>query len=132
MDKEVPPDEHPDEITEDSIQIPLTNEQKNMETHNEKETSNTFNSNDTRTIISGDKKSVKWWVWAILVCALLAVSSAASALRKLENVPPLMKASWRLQCTSLILFVGFVYHFYMLMRSVDGHANEEFSPVVRK
>ncbi|KYR00567.1 hypothetical protein DLAC_02584 [Tieghemostelium lacteum] len=48
------------------------------------------------------------WVWMVLVFALFTMSSAGSVLMMI-NVPPLLKASWRLQSTSLFLFFGLFY-----------------------
>ena len=43
--------------------------------------------------------------------ALLAVSSAGVVLQSMSDVPPLLRASWRMQGTALILLPGFVYQF---------------------
>jgi drug/metabolite transporter (DMT)-like permease len=67
----------------------------------------------------------KWWVWVVLISALFGVSSAAAALRLMERVPPLMKACWRLQTTSYLLFIGFLYDLYKLLFSTKHLNNED-------
>eukprot|EP00164_Ancoracysta_twista_P006496 GFYU01009049.1.p1 GENE.GFYU01009049.1~~GFYU01009049.1.p1 ORF type:complete len:428 (-),score=61.08 GFYU01009049.1:146-1429(-) len=44
-----------------------------------------------------------WWGWFILFGALLAVSSAGPVFKAVNGVPAIMRASWRMQVTSLIL-----------------------------
>ena len=48
--------------------------------------------------------------------ALLAVSSAGVVLQSMSEVPPLLRASWRMQGTALILLPGFVYQFMRMDR----------------
>jgi drug/metabolite transporter (DMT)-like permease len=48
------------------------------------------------------KQATPLWVWGLLVAAIIAVSSAGAILQHLQ-IPPLLKASWRLQSTALIL-----------------------------
>ena len=43
------------------------------------------------------------WVWGLLIAAVLGVSSAGTLLQQID-LDPLLKASWRLQLTSLVLF----------------------------
>ena len=40
-------------------------------------------------------------VWGLLVAGVLGVSSAGAILSSLDDIPPLMRASWRLQITVL-------------------------------
>ena len=42
-------------------------------------------------------------VWGLLVAGVLGVSSAGAILSNLDEIPPLMRASWRLQITVLML-----------------------------
>ena len=49
------------------------------------------------------------WVWGLLVAAVLGVSSAGALFQHVDAVPPLLRASWRLQLTSLVLFPLFMY-----------------------
>lgn len=49
--------------------------------------------------------------WALLGVALLAVSSAGVVLQAMSEVPPLLRASWRMQGTALVLLPGFIYQF---------------------
>ena len=48
------------------------------------------------------KQATPLWVWGLLVAAIIGVSSAGAILQHLQ-IPPLLKASWRLQSTALIL-----------------------------
>jgi hypothetical protein len=98
---------------------------------------------------------VKWWVWVILISALLAVSSAgivylffkkipsflekitnklifsiAAALKAL-NVPPLLKASWRLQATSLLVTIGYSYQLYKLLTTNAITQTNDYSPEIK-
>jgi len=56
------------------------------------------------------------FAWALLGVALLAVSSAGVVLQSMSEVPPLLRASWRMQGTALILLPGFVYQFTKMDR----------------
>lgn len=42
-------------------------------------------------------------VWGLLIVSVLGVSSAGAILSHLDDIPPLMRASWRLQITVLML-----------------------------
>ena len=48
--------------------------------------------------------SVPFHAWMVLAAAVVAVSSAGAVLQSIDNVPPLLRMSWRLQATSLVLF----------------------------
>ena len=50
-----------------------------------------------------------WFVWVILVLALFAVSSAGAVFRTMTDIPPILKAAWRLQATTIVLIPGFLY-----------------------
>ena len=43
------------------------------------------------------------WVWMLLIAAVFGVSSAGALFQQVDDVPPLLRASWRLQLTSLVL-----------------------------
>jgi len=47
--------------------------------------------------------------YALLAVALVAVSSAGAVLQQMDGVPPLLKASWRMYGTSIVLIPGFIY-----------------------
>ncbi|MEC7720796.1 MAG: hypothetical protein VYC60_02740 [Candidatus Thermoplasmatota archaeon] len=51
------------------------------------------------------------FAWGILFVALIAVSSAGIVLQSMSEVPPLLRASWRMQGTALILLPGFIYQY---------------------
>ena len=48
------------------------------------------------------------WVWVLLVAAVFGVSSAGALFQSVEDVPPLLQASWRLQLTAIVLFPFFL------------------------
>jgi len=48
------------------------------------------------------------WVWGLLVAAVLGVSSAGALFQHVDAVPPLLRASWRLQLTALVLLPLFL------------------------
>ena len=48
------------------------------------------------------------WVWGLLVAAVFGVSSAGALFQSVDTVPPLLRASWRLQLTALVLFPLFL------------------------
>lgn len=43
------------------------------------------------------------WVWFLLVAAVCGVSSAGALFQHVDEVPPVLRASWRLQLTALVL-----------------------------
>lgn len=49
------------------------------------------------------------WVWGLLVAAVFGVSSAGALFQHVDAVPPLLRASWRLQLTSIVLLPLFLY-----------------------
>ncbi len=49
--------------------------------------------------------------WTILIIALFAVSSAGTILQSMEEIPPFLRASWRMQGTALLLLPLFIYQF---------------------
>jgi drug/metabolite transporter (DMT)-like permease len=53
--------------------------------------------------------STPGWVWGLLVAAVVGVSSAGALFQHVDAVPPLLRASWRLQLTSLVLLPFFFY-----------------------
>jgi drug/metabolite transporter (DMT)-like permease len=56
--------------------------------------------------------------WALLFVALFAVSSAGAVLQSMTEVPPILRASWRMQGTALILLPGFIYQLYNTERTI--------------
>ena len=50
-----------------------------------------------------------FWVWGLLVAAVCGVSSAGALFQHVDSVPPLLRASWRLQLTSVVLAPFFVF-----------------------
>ena len=56
--------------------------------------------------------------WVLLFVALFAVSSAGAVLQSMTEVPPILRASWRMQGTALILLPGFIYQLYNTDRSI--------------
>ena len=62
------------------------------------------------------------WVWGLLAAAVLGVSSAGALFQHVDAIPPLLRASWRLQLTSLVLLPLFLYQW----RSVEEQVKEPF------
>jgi|TARA_B110000263_G_scaffold52091_1_gene43598 drug/metabolite transporter (DMT)-like permease len=60
--------------------------------------------------MNGEKKQ-PFLAWALLILALFAVSSAGTILQSMEGIPPFLRASWRMQGTSLILFPLFIMQY---------------------
>ena len=54
--------------------------------------------------------------WLLLSIAVLAVSSAGVVLQEMSQVPPLLRASWRMQGTALVLLPGFCYQLSRMER----------------
>jgi drug/metabolite transporter (DMT)-like permease len=50
-----------------------------------------------------------FFAWPMLFVALFAVSSAGTILQSMEEIPPFLRASWRMQGTSIILFPLFIF-----------------------
>ncbi|MBN29708.1 MAG: hypothetical protein CMB34_03480 [Euryarchaeota archaeon] len=48
------------------------------------------------------------WVWGLLVAAVFGVSSAGALFQSVDTVPPLLRASWRLQLTAIVLLPLFL------------------------
>ena len=63
------------------------------------------------------------WVWGLLAAAVVGVSSAGALFQHVDAVPPLLRASWRLQLTSVVLLPFFL----MQWRTVEGHVREDYS-----
>lgn len=49
------------------------------------------------------------WVWGLLAGAVIGVSSAGALFQHVDVIPPLLRASWRLQLTSLVLLPLFIH-----------------------
>ena len=62
--------------------------------------------------------SVPRSAWLLLLVALFAVSSAGAVLQSMTEIPPILRASWRMQGTALILLPGFIFQLYNLDRSI--------------
>ena len=76
-----------------------------------------------------DKKTTPIWVWGLLVAALTGVSSAGAILQHLDSVPPLLRASWRLQTTAVILAPLAIWQW----RTMDHELRKRvFSPQAQK
>ena len=60
-----------------------------------------------------DPKAPPAAAWLTLSVAVLAVSSAGIVLQEMSEVPPLLRASWRMQGTALVLLPGFLYQAYI-------------------
>ena len=56
-----------------------------------------------------ESSKAPFWVWGLLVAAVCGVSSAGALFQHVDTVPPLLRASWRLQLTSIVLAPLFIY-----------------------
>ena len=59
--------------------------------------------------MSKSDKNIPRGAWLLLFVALFAVSSAGAVLQSMGEIPPILRASWRMQGTALILLPGFIY-----------------------
>ena len=62
------------------------------------------------------------WVWGLLVAAVIGVSSAGALFQHVDAIPPLLRASWRLQLTSLVLLPMFLVQ----LRNMDEHVSSQY------
>ena len=69
-------------------------------------------------MLQSDNNNVPRWAWLLLFVALFAVSSAGAVLQSMSEIPPILRASWRMQGTALILLPGFIYQLYFLDREM--------------
>ena len=75
----------------------------------------------------GDAKEPPAAAWLILSVAVIAVSSAGIVLQQMSEVPPKLRASWRMQGTALILLPGFLYQ---LSRNSDFELNRNDAQLI--
>ena len=75
----------------------------------------------------GDAKEPPAAAWLILSVAVIAVSSAGIVLQQMSEVPPILRASWRMQGTALILLPGFLYQLY---RNSDFELNRNDAQLI--
>ena len=54
------------------------------------------------------------FAWLILATSVIAVSSAGAVFQLINEVDPILRASWRLQATALILLPPFIFQFVNL------------------
>ena len=66
--------------------------------------------------MSKSDKNIPRGAWLLLFVALFAVSSAGAVLQSMGEIPPILRASWRMQGTALILLPGFIYQLNSLDR----------------
>ena len=69
-----------------------------------------------------NQPSTPAWVWGLLVGAVIGVSSAGALFQHVDAVPPLLRASWRLQLTSIVLAPLALWQW----RSTDEHIKEQY------
>lgn len=62
-------------------------------------------------------------VWGLLVAGVLGVSSAGAILSHVDAIPPLMRASWRLQITVLMLLPFAIWQY----REMESSAKEKLT-----
>ncbi|RJU86411.1 MAG: DMT family transporter [Candidatus Poseidoniales archaeon] len=74
-----------------------------------------------------DAKEPPAAAWLILSVAVIAVSSAGIVLQQMSEVPPILRASWRMQGTALLLLPGFLYQ---LSRNSDFELNRNDTQLI--
>ena len=57
------------------------------------------------------------YAWFVLASSIVAVSSAGAVFQMIDSVPPLLRASWRLQATALILLPFAIVQFKKLEKN---------------
>lgn len=57
----------------------------------------------------GDSRGTPVQAWVILGIAVIAVSSAGAIFKMMDGISPILRASWRLQATSVVLFPLFFW-----------------------
>ena len=70
------------------------------------------------------------WVWGLLVAAVCGVSSAGALFQHVDSVPPLLRASWRLQLTSLVLAPFFIFQWIQQNDSVKSRMFEQKTLII--
>ena len=75
----------------------------------------------------GDSPETPAAAWITLSVAVLAVSSAGIVLQEMSEVPPLLRASWRMQGNAMVLLPGFLYQY---LRSSDLAINRNDSQLI--
>ena len=66
-----------------------------------------------------DSRATPVRAWIILSIAIIAVSSAGAVFKMMGDITPILRASWRLQATSVILFPMFIWQ----MKATDFQWN---------
>ena len=74
--------------------------------------------------------STPGWVWVLLVAAVFGVSSAGALFQHVGEVPPLLRASWRLQLTSVVLLPLFLYQLVTIEAPVAKQYKERHTWVL--
>tara|TARA_B100001996_G_scaffold313988_1_gene256494 strand:- start:888 stop:1811 length:924 start_codon:yes stop_codon:yes gene_type:complete len=64
-------------------------------------------------------------VWGLLVAGVLGVSSAGAILSHVDSIPPLMRASWRLQITVLMLLPFAIWQYREMDLVTRGRLTEK-------
>ncbi|KAK5574579.1 hypothetical protein RB653_009832 [Dictyostelium firmibasis] len=108
------------------LSIILQNNNENNINNSENNNNNNDNENENlnelinietdkggRVVLNKENQKVPIFAYIILGFALFAMSSSGVALKSID-APPLLKASWRLQSTSVLLFFGLIYEITMI------------------
>ena len=56
------------------------------------------------------------YIWPLFALALVAISSAGLVFQELGEVPPLLRASWRMQATCIVLLPLFLWQWQLLRK----------------
>lgn len=70
------------------------------------------------------------WTWIMLFCSVVGVSSAGAIFQEVDDVPPLLRASWRLQTTSIVLCPLAVWQWITCDQTIKDRCFERRSLII--
>ncbi len=68
------------------------------------------------------------FAWVVLTLSVISVSSAGAVFQLIDEVPPLLRASWRLQATSLVLLPFFISQ----LLSMKGRGRDYLAEILNR
>lgn len=95
------------------------------EVHNkESNTAALFLESSSMATTTESKRNIPTWVWIVLAFAIVGVSSAGTLFQQVSEVPPILRASWRLQSTSVLLIPFAVWEWKTCVQSIRNRCFE--------
>ncbi len=95
------------------------------EVHNkESNTAAHFLESSSMATTTESKRNIPTWVWIVLAFAIVGVSSAGTLFQQVSEVPPILRASWRLQSTSVLLIPFAVWEWKTCVQSIRNRCFE--------